>query len=58
MFRRKMQVRICRTLTYSKGNKNLCKIGIILAHVWCLIEVLTFSPLTSQFQILEHAFFA
>ena len=40
-----MQARICRTLTYSKGNKNPCKIGLILMHVWCGIELLTFSSL-------------
>ena len=47
VFRKKMQGRICRTLTYSKGNKYLCKIDAILDHVWCCIEVFTFSPLIS-----------
>ena len=44
---KKMQAHICRTLTYSKCNNNLCKIGLILAYVRCCIEEFMFSHLTS-----------
>ena len=47
MFRKEMQARIGRMLTYSNGNKNLSKIGLVLVRVSCGIELFTFSLLTS-----------